>query len=156
MKEIQRMADIITKIDDLDETPGAKPATLGFDWLDDDDKPQSWTRQIDLSATNLSELVEFLEKYRVAGRPVAALKTEASRKRRTPPPRTNQNKESAKIREWANQNGHNLPERGRIPDDVIAAYHAAHGTTQTAAPAEARPSAQGAAAAPANPQFTSV
>lgn len=32
----------------------------------------------------------------------------------------------AKIREWANNNGHRLSSRGRIPESVRAEYEAAH------------------------------
>ena len=30
------------------------------------------------------------------------------------------------VRQWANENGHPVSDRGRIPADVIAAYEAAH------------------------------
>ncbi|WOC13282.1 histone-like nucleoid-structuring protein Lsr2 [Gordonia sp. MP11Mi] len=30
------------------------------------------------------------------------------------------------IRQWANENGHPVSDRGRIPADVLAAYEAAH------------------------------
>ena len=33
--------------------------------------------------------------------------------------------QSAAIREWARRNGHNVSTRGRIPADVIDAFHAA-------------------------------
>lgn len=36
------------------------------------------------------------------------------------------NSETAKIREWANENGFTVSSRGRIQADVIAAYEAAH------------------------------
>ena len=36
------------------------------------------------------------------------------------------NSETAKIREWANENGHKVADRGRIPADVISAYEKAN------------------------------
>ncbi|MGB6149059.1 MAG: histone-like nucleoid-structuring protein Lsr2, partial [Mycolicibacter algericus] len=33
--------------------------------------------------------------------------------------------QSAAIREWARRNGHNVSTRGRIPADIIDAFHAA-------------------------------
>jgi hypothetical protein len=33
--------------------------------------------------------------------------------------------QSAAIRDWARRNGHNVSTRGRIPADVIDAFHAA-------------------------------
>lgn len=33
----------------------------------------------------------------------------------------------AAVREWARANGHVVADRGRIPADIVDAYHAAHG-----------------------------
>jgi hypothetical protein len=47
-----------------------------------------------------------------------------SRRRRARPGQGR--RRGADIREWARNRGHDISDRGRIPDSVIAAYEAAH------------------------------
>ena len=79
--------------------------------------------EIDLNSAHADELRKALEPYVIAGRKAgssSAPRTSAARKR---PAR---NPEVAAIRAWANENGHKLSERGRIPAQVVDAYNAAH------------------------------
>ncbi|MFC0037020.1 MULTISPECIES: histone-like nucleoid-structuring protein Lsr2 [Actinomadura] len=75
--------------------------------------------EIDLSSANAKKLRDslqpFVEKSRKAG---------TARRRR---PRTGSNRErSAEIRAWAKAHGIKVNERGRIPQNVIEKYEAAH------------------------------
>ncbi|WP_019633025.1 histone-like nucleoid-structuring protein Lsr2 [Actinomadura atramentaria] len=75
--------------------------------------------EIDLSGANAKKLRDslqpFVEKSRKAG---------TARRRR---PRTGSNRErSAEIRAWAKAHGIKVNERGRIPQNVIEKYEAAH------------------------------
>ncbi|NYF27425.1 hypothetical protein HDC31_000954 [Microbacterium sp. JAI119] len=80
--------------------------------------------EIDLNTAHADELRKALEPYVAAGRKAGsssnASRTSSARKR---PAR---NPEVAAIRAWANDNGHKLSERGRIPAQVVDAYNAAH------------------------------
>lgn len=80
--------------------------------------------EIDLNTAHAEELRKALEPYISAGRKAGSsnstARTSASRKR---PAR---NPEVAAIRAWANENGHTLSERGRIPASILEAYNAAH------------------------------
>ncbi|MGF6881724.1 RNA 3'-terminal phosphate cyclase [Nocardia sp. GP40] len=53
-------------------------------------------------------------------------------------PRRNGPAESTKVRKWAEDNGHSVPARGRVPEAVVAAYRArATAPTGEYAPTEA-------------------
>jgi hypothetical protein len=81
--------------------------------------------QIDLSDENAAKLRDVLEPYigaaRKAGRGRTARQTVVAEK----PARSNRD-QTAAIREWARENGHQVSDRGRIPKSVIEAYQAAH------------------------------
>lgn len=71
--------------------------------------------EIDLSGASRRRLQEALAPFQRAGRPVKG----PSRQR----PKAERDR-SAKIREWARENGVEVNERGRIPADVEARYKA--------------------------------
>lgn len=74
------------------------------------------TYEIDLGAKNATKLRDSLAAYIAAGRRIG--KASAGKRKGAaggPSPR--------EIREWAKANGYNVPDRGRIPQDVIDAYH---------------------------------
>jgi len=84
--------------------------------------------QIDLSDENAAKLRDALAPY------VGAARKAGGRGRgRTPrptavaekPARSNR-EETAAVRQWARENGHQVSERGRIPKSVIEAYQAAN------------------------------
>jgi hypothetical protein len=98
--------------DDLDG--GAADETVHF-CLDGKDY------EIDLSDANAEKLREALRPYAAAGRragrtPARSTGTRASKA----------DPDTAKIRAWAKDNGHEVSSRGRIHQSVKDAYYAAH------------------------------
>ena len=106
----------VTLVDDFDGE-GAADETVEFA-LD------GVTYEIDLSAKNAKALRAELKKWVESGRRVGG-----RRRGRTASPARGRaaidREQSAAIREWARRNGHNVSTRGRIPADVIDAFHAA-------------------------------
>ena len=101
----------ITVESDLSGKPDASTVTFGLDGA---------TYEIDLTEQEESKLRDAFAKYVGAARQVSKGK---GRK----PVASRQSGPSARtIREWANSNGHEVPERGRIPAEVREAYDAAH------------------------------
>jgi len=104
----------ITLIDDFDgEGAADETVEFGLDGV---------TYEIDLSAKNAGKLRADLKKWADVGRRVGG--------RRRGRPATGRRgtidrEQSAAIREWARRNGHNVSTRGRIPADIIDAFHAA-------------------------------
>lgn len=77
--------------------------------------------EIDLTAGERSEFIELLNPYLNAARKASG---GARRSRRSKP---QSGSTSAKdIRAWAIEEGLTVPARGRVPADIIEAYHAAH------------------------------
>jgi hypothetical protein len=104
----------VTLIDDFDGS-GAADETVDFG-LD------GVTYEIDLSSKNATKLRGDLKKWVEAGRRVGGRRRGRSGSgRRAAVDR----EQSAAIREWARRNGHNVSTRGRIPADIIDAFHAA-------------------------------
>lgn len=79
--------------------------------------------EIDVSDAHAEELRKALEPYIAAGRRSGSGSAAGAASTRKRPGR---NPEVAAIRVWANENGHSLSERGRIPAPIIEAYRAAH------------------------------
>ncbi|MFP1603018.1 histone-like nucleoid-structuring protein Lsr2 [Microbacterium sp. 2216-1] len=78
--------------------------------------------EIDLTAAHAEELRVALAPYIEAGRRSSASGARAS----TPRRRAARNSDSAAIRAWAKEQGHEVSERGRIPAEIVDAYNAAH------------------------------
>lgn len=77
--------------------------------------------EIDLSEKNAKKLRKALEPYVEAGRKVGG------RSRRTTATGGKRSKEElANIRSWWREQGNEIGDRGRIPQNVMDAYHAAH------------------------------
>ncbi|MBB1018746.1 Lsr2 family protein [Dietzia maris] len=77
---------------------------------------------IDLSDDNAQALREAVAPYIEAGHRVTGRNTKAARKTSAKTPSA----ETRAIREWAQANGYDVSDRGRIPADVMQAYHAAN------------------------------
>jgi hypothetical protein len=82
--------------------------------------------EIDLSTKNAKKFRDDLKQWMDAGRRVGGRRrgrpgTPAGKGGRASIDR----EQSAAIREWARRNGHKVSTRGRIPADVIEAFHAA-------------------------------
>ena len=106
----------VTLVDDFDgEGAADETVEFGIDGV---------SYEIDLSAKNATKLRNDLKLWVEAGRRVGgrrrgrAVGTGRGRA-------TIDREQSAAIRDWARRNGHNVSTRGRIPADVIDAFHAA-------------------------------
>lgn len=71
---------------------------------------------VDMNEDNARRVREQFQTLIEAGRPVKNGKTKASKSTR--------NTESPKIRKWAREQGYDVPQRGRIPEELVQAYHA--------------------------------
>ncbi|MDL9947636.1 Lsr2 family protein [Gordonia sp. ABSL11-1] len=80
------------------------------------------TYEFDTSAKHAAQFRDSLTKY------VSVSRVTSSRGvKRTTPISTTRSKEQTKaIRDWANKNGYDVSDRGRIPLSVIEAFEAAH------------------------------
>lgn len=100
--------------DDLDGTPASETVTFSLDGN---------AYEVDLSEVNAQALRDALA-------PWVAVARKASTPRRTStrrPARSGSSKASAtEIRAWAKDQGLEVSERGRVRDEVKAAYEAAH------------------------------
>ena len=109
---------LVQLVDDLDGKPitngRGETVSFGLDGKDYD---------IDLSAKNAAKLRDTLAQYVGAARRVGG-----GRRRRSGggvPARADR-EQLKNVREWANDNGFNVSERGRIPAKVMDAYGEAH------------------------------
>jgi hypothetical protein len=98
--------------DDLDGSPATETVSFGLDGK---------TYEIDLNDKNAGKLRDALAQYVGAGRSVGG-----ARRGRKPSTSTNLGPSAREIRDWARSNGHDVPDRGRIPADVRAAFEAAN------------------------------
>src|SRR6186713_872533 len=98
----------VTLVDDFDgEGAADETVEFGLDGV---------SYEIDLSSKNASKLRNDLKQWVDAGRRVGGRRRGRS---------AGSGRGRAAIREWARRNGHNVSTRGRIPADVIDAFHAA-------------------------------
>lgn len=106
----------VTLVDDFDgEGAADETVEFGIDGV---------SYEIDLSAKNATKLRNDLKQWVEAGRRVGGRRR--GRAVGTGRGRAAIDREqSAAIRDWARRNGHNVSTRGRIPADVIDAFHAA-------------------------------
>jgi hypothetical protein len=107
----------VTLVDDFDgEGPADETVEFSIDGV---------SYEIDLSAKNAKKLRDDFKLWIEAGRRVGGRR----RGRSGVPTRAGRGsidrEQSAAIREWARRNGHKVSTRGRIPAEVIEAFHAA-------------------------------
>ncbi|AZZ54173.1 histone-like nucleoid-structuring protein Lsr2 [Rathayibacter festucae] len=111
------MAQKILLVDDLDGSPieDGKGGTVRF-------SVDGSSYEVDLSQKNIDALnkavAPFVDVARKSSGRAAAPAASASKK--------SDPKTLAAIREWANSNGHEVSSRGRIPQTIQDAYHAAN------------------------------
>src|ERR1700759_5363143 len=103
--------------DDLDGGEADRTVEFGLDGV-------SYT--IDLSEKNAGKLRKALDPYLAVATRVGRAGGGLGASRRGPAvsagrPSRDQNQA---IREWANKNGYEVSERGRIPSSIVDAYHA--------------------------------
>lgn len=113
------MATKIVRIDDLDSSEvDVKPITIGLNG--------SWY-ELDLGPKNTAKIQSLLAPYLEAGkRRGGAPSTTRPRAKGTTKGSTNPKELLDSIRHWANQNGHPVSPRGRVPQDVMSAFEKAH------------------------------
>ncbi len=107
----------VTLVDDFDgEGPADETVEFSIDGV---------TYEIDLSNKNAKKLRDEFKQWMDAGRRVGGRR----RGRPGAPVRAGRGsidrEQSAAIRDWARRNGHKVSTRGRIPAEVIEAFHAA-------------------------------
>jgi len=105
----------VTLVDDLDGSEADEQIEFAVDGR---------SYEIDLSAANVARLRDALSPFvsaarRTGGRRSSGGSAAASR------PSTDREQNQA-IREWAQQQGMKISERGRIPSNVLEAYHRNH------------------------------
>jgi hypothetical protein len=109
---------IITLLtDDLDGGEADRTVEFGLDGV-------NYT--IDLSEKNAGKLRKALEPFLSSATRLGRSGATPAVARRTAPAATSRSSrdQNQAIREWANKNGHPVSERGRIPSNVVEAYHA--------------------------------
>ena len=98
--------------DDLDGSDATQTVSFGLDGA---------TYEIDLNDKNAAALRDALATYVGHGRKVSG-----SRRGRRSSSSTGSGSSAKEIRDWARSNGHQVPDRGRIPASVREAFEAAH------------------------------
>ena len=99
-------------IDDLDGGEAAGTVRFGLDGAE---------YEIDLSAAHSEELRKGLERYLAHARRAGGAAKGAARSRRGGAVDT------ARVREWAKEQGIDVKDRGRVPPDVVEQYQRAAG-----------------------------
>lgn len=98
-------------IDDVDGEEAVESVSFALDGV---------RYEVDLGETNAAALRENFARWAQAGRRVGG------RAKRGTRGGVAHSRETAKIREWARANGHQVSDRGRISAKVQEAYKAAH------------------------------
>ena len=105
----------------LDDLDGSKAAeTVPFEL-------HGRSYEIDLSHDNAAKLRDALAPFTAAARRTGGRRSTSSRAQRATTPTANRD-QTAAIRHWAQENGHELSNRGRIPKAVMQAYEQRHTT----------------------------
>ena len=82
--------------------------------------------EIDLSAANAQKLRDDLASYVAEARRVGSRRRSGGSSSRRSSSSSRSGGDAAAIREWARENGHDVPSRGRVSAQVREAYAAAH------------------------------
>jgi hypothetical protein len=106
----------VTLIDDLDGGEAAEQVEFTVDGK---------SYEIDLSAKNSEKLRDLLSPYIAAARRTGGRRSSGGTTALAARPVSDRQQNQA-IREWAVAQGMKISERGRIPSNVLEAYHAAH------------------------------
>jgi Lsr2 len=105
----------VTLVDDLDGSQADEQVTFAVDGR---------SYEIDLSAANGARLRDALAPFVSAARRSGARRGSAGSAPATRP--STDREQNQAIREWAVQQGMKISERGRIPSNVLEAYHQNH------------------------------
>lgn len=109
----------VVLIDDVDGSPASETVRFGLDGAE---------YEVDLNEKHAEALRESFAEWigharRVSGRKKATAGRRSSASSRTASPSAS---DTAKVREWARQNGYTVSNRGRIPASVREAYELAN------------------------------
>ena len=105
----------VTLVDDLDGSVADEQVEFAMDGR---------SYEIDLSSANSARLREALAPFVSAARRTGGRRRSAGAAVATRP--STDREQNQAIREWAQQQGMKISERGRIPSNVLEAYHKAH------------------------------
>lgn len=105
----------VTLIDDLDGSPADELVEFAVDGK---------SYEIDLSSANSTKLRDALAPFVSVARRTGTRRASASSSSAARPAADREQNQA--IREWAQRQGLKISERGRIPSNVLEAYHAAH------------------------------
>src|SRR4051794_8726943 len=113
---------LVDDLDDLDGSAATGTISFGLDGRG---------YEIDLSDDNAAALRDALASYIAAARKTAGSAAGSRRAQKMtaisgPRPQPLDREQTAAIRAWARQNGHQVSDRGRIAKTVVEAFHAAH------------------------------
>lgn len=106
-------------VDDLDGKEGSDIETVAFS-LDG----QAW--EIDLGKKNADKFRGLFQDHIAVARKVSGGRGGKKSTSRTGGGSGRSKEDLAEIRAWATQNGHEVSERGRVKQEVLDAYDAAH------------------------------
>lgn len=106
---------LVEILDDIDGSTAAQTVQFGLDGV---------TYEIDLSDGNASALRDELARFIAAGRRIGGRKVRVATGQSTTTSTTDRER-NQQIRAWANANGYEVSERGRLSSEVIAAYEQA-------------------------------
>ncbi len=107
---------IVIRTDDIDGGEGAETVSFGLDGVN---------YEIDLGEENAQALRDALAPYVPHARRVSGGRGRAARGRGRASGGTDRDL-TARIREWARANGHEVSDRGRLPATIVQAYEDAH------------------------------
>jgi hypothetical protein len=119
----------VTLVDDLDGGKADETVTFAIDGK---------SFEIDLSAAHASELRDALCSFISAARSTGPGGGQPRQARAGAAPMKSR-EENAAIRRWAQENGFQVSERGRLPSTVVMAYANRGATAQMTAVAEEKP-----------------
>jgi hypothetical protein len=113
----QEMAQkvLVEMLDDIDGTTAAHTVPFSLDGV---------MYEIDLSDDNAAALRDELARYIAAGRRTGGRKVRVATGQSTTTSTTDRER-NQQIRAWANANGYEVSERGRLSSEVIAAFETA-------------------------------
>jgi hypothetical protein len=106
----------VTLVDDIDGSEADEQVEFAIDGK---------SYEIDRSAANGSRLRDALAPFISAARRAGGRRSSAASSTSAARPSTDREQNQA-IREWAVQQGMKISERGRIPSNVLEAYHQNH------------------------------
>lgn len=109
----------VALVDDLDGSDAEETVEFGLDGV---------SYQIDLSEDNAAELRDALAQYveharRTGGRRRSASRPPVAVAAAAKAPTHVDREQNQAIRTWARSNGYTVSDRGRIPFEVVEAYH---------------------------------